>query len=106
MGGISILRTKRIYARIGVGKTKFFEDYVQHPGGEEYVPGTQVRRLRLVNLGERALGGFEDEVDELIEALRRERDAQHAAAVPVPPEQKRLRGRPRKAASTEAIETA
>jgi hypothetical protein len=38
------------------------------------VPGTTIRRLKPVQLGERAIGFFEDEADELLENLRRFRD--------------------------------
>jgi hypothetical protein len=46
-------------------------------GGERYVPGTKNKgkRLKLVRIGERAVAAFEDEVDQLVEALRQQRDA-------------------------------
>ena len=37
--------------------------------------GTSVRRLKLVKIGQRAVAAISDEVDQLIEALRAERDA-------------------------------
>jgi hypothetical protein len=73
-----VLRPKKIYGvggKIEVGRTTFFDNYVHHEGGDEFIPGTEVRRLRLVSLGPRAVGAFEDEVDALIEALRAKRDA-------------------------------
>jgi hypothetical protein len=73
-----ILRVSQIYGPgnpIPVGATKFYEDFVYHEGGDEYVPGTNVPRLRLMNLGPRAKGGFEDDVDAVVEGLRAVRDA-------------------------------
>jgi hypothetical protein len=72
------VRLKNLFGAGGsipVGRTKFIRDYVYQPGGPEFVPGTSVRRLRLIDLGERAKAAISDEVDELVEGLRRERDA-------------------------------
>jgi hypothetical protein len=74
-----LLRVNRIYGignPIPVGKTNFFTNYVHVEGGspEQYIPGTRVPKLRLVKIGLRATAAFDDEVDELVEALRRERD--------------------------------
>jgi hypothetical protein len=62
--------------RLGVGRTTFFENYVydRETGGEQFIPGTRVPRLKLANIGKRAIAAFDDEVDALIEALRAERD--------------------------------
>ena len=82
---MGITRANELYShkgrpgRLGVAKTKFFEDFVFHPDRPdegEYLPGTNVPRLKPVSLGEKAIGFFDDEVDQLIEALRRERDKQ------------------------------
>jgi len=73
-----IIRVNQLYGRNGVipvGPTKFYEDFVHHPGGEENVPGTNVPRLKLVSLGDRAKGAFEDESDALVEALRAHRNS-------------------------------
>jgi hypothetical protein len=72
-----ILRAKDAAARMGVGTTKFDEDYVDKGGTDLFVPNTSdtVKRLRPVPLGKRALGFFSDEIDKLIEALRKLRDA-------------------------------
>jgi hypothetical protein len=73
-----ILRPKKLYGldgKFGVSKTVFWDDYVWREGGEEFIPGTKVPRLRLAKLNKRAVGAFEDEADRLIEALRAERDA-------------------------------
>jgi hypothetical protein len=74
---------------MGVGHSKFWEDFVYHPGGDEYVPGTnKVHRLIPVPLGVRAVGFFDDEVEKLLEGLRAERQAKRRGPRP--------RGRPRK----------
>jgi hypothetical protein len=78
MSAKRILRPAQVHGpnnKIPVGHTKFFEDMVYHEGGDEFVPGTKIRRLRRVPLGERAIGFLEDEVDALIEGLRAHRDA-------------------------------
>jgi hypothetical protein len=72
----NLLRPPAARARIGVKKTKFDKDYVDHgKPGEECIPGTNVKRLRPAPLGPRAIGFFDDEIDDLIEALRKRRDA-------------------------------
>jgi predicted DNA-binding transcriptional regulator AlpA len=69
-----ILRPREAWQTLGVGRTNFHENYVYREG-EETVPGTtNVRRLRPVPLGPRAVGFFNDELQNLIEALRRSRD--------------------------------
>jgi hypothetical protein len=76
--GTKILRPKAIYGHgnpLPVGATKFWEDFVYQPGGEEFIPGTTIPRLRLVRLGGRAVGGFQDEVQRIVEALRVWRDS-------------------------------
>jgi hypothetical protein len=68
-----ILRPKDIYGPgnpLPVGHSKFWRDFVYKPGGDEFIPGTKIKRLRLVQLGDRAVGAFSDEVEELIEAYR------------------------------------
>jgi hypothetical protein len=74
-----LLRVKAIFGPgnpIPVGKSKFFEDYVHDENGpdDQFIPGTSVRKLRLARIGPRTVAGFDDEVAELVEALRRERD--------------------------------
>jgi hypothetical protein len=76
----AIVRPKPAATKIGVGDTKFHEDFVDRGGDDpedRFVPGTdkQVKRLRPVPLGERAVGFFSDEIDRLIEQLREWRDA-------------------------------
>ena len=79
-GTVRLLRPSLLYGkhgRLGVGRTKFFEDYVHRNDGavEQFIAGTSVRRLKLVKIGQRAVAAISDEVDRLIEALRAERDA-------------------------------
>ena len=38
------------------------------------MPGTRIKRLKLVHIGPRAVAAFEDEVDDLVEGLRQHRD--------------------------------
>jgi hypothetical protein len=74
--------------RLGVGKTKFDEDFVDHGNGKDKVPDTDIKRLKPVPLGKKAVGFLSDETDALIEALRRRRDSTPS---PPRPEPKRLR---------------
>ena len=62
--------------QLGVSKTTFYESFVydDDKGGEQFIPGTTIPRLKLVNIGPKITVAIEDEVDQLIEALRRERD--------------------------------
>jgi predicted DNA-binding transcriptional regulator AlpA len=69
-----IERSRAVYSRLGVGKTTFDENYVARDGSNSSIPGTDIPRLRPVRLGPRAIGFFSDEIDNLIEALRRKRD--------------------------------
>jgi hypothetical protein len=86
----ALLRPSALYGRggrLGIGRTKFFEHYVAKPGRDQpnaCIPGTSIPRLRLVQIGERALAAIEDEVDELIDALRAARDQ-----APKPPKSRR-----------------
>jgi predicted DNA-binding transcriptional regulator AlpA len=62
----NIIRPPAAWRRLGVGKSKFYEDYVR------------TGLLRSVKLGRRATGFFDDEIDALIEKMRRERDTKAA----------------------------
>jgi hypothetical protein len=76
--GTRLIRVGQIYGRgnpIPVGKTKFYEDVVYREGGDEFIRGTNIPRLRLASLNERTRFGFEDEVHAIAEALRARRDA-------------------------------
>ena len=73
--------------RLGASKTTFYARYVfRGRAGEECIPRTNVPRLRLANVGPKITVAIDDEVDALIDALRREREktlrAERAAATP------------------------
>jgi hypothetical protein len=73
-----MLRIKNIYGPgnpIPVGRTKFYQDVVYREGGDKFLPGTNIPRLHLASLSDRVRVGFEDEVNALAEAIRKERDA-------------------------------
>jgi hypothetical protein len=68
----SISRGNDVYGRgnrLPVGRSKFFEDFVEHAKGGPFVPGTTIPRLKAIPLGVRAVGFFDDKIEELIEAL-------------------------------------
>jgi hypothetical protein len=67
---------------IPVKRTSFLDNYVYRPAGDKCLPGTDIPRLRLVKLGARALGAFDDEIAALIEALRTARDEKLLRAPP------------------------
>jgi hypothetical protein len=74
-----------------VGKTKFFEDYVFRDESEPNIPGTDVPRLRLFDLGPKAKATNSDEISRVTEGLQRRSHTQlalpstsHAAAVANP----------------------
>ena len=79
----------------GIGHSKLYEHYIEREGADPFIPGTHVRRARTVNLGERAKGMTDVEVDRIIRELA-------AEAKPLPAAVKmplaRPRGRPRKGA--------
>ena len=75
-----IRRPRETWARLGVGRSNFHENYVHKNGGPEHIPGTTIPRLRPIVLGPRARGFLDDEIDALIEALRRHRDGGAASA--------------------------
>ena len=62
MIGKRILRKREVLERLGIRKTTLHENFIK------------TGRLRFVQIGARAVGVIEDELDALIEALRRERD--------------------------------
>ena len=60
-----LLRPSLLYGkhgRLGVGRTKFFEDYVHRNDGavEQFIAGTSVRRLKLVKIGQRAVAAISE----------------------------------------------
>ncbi len=60
--GRKLVRPKEAQRRLGVGHTKFWQDFVA------------TGRLRLVELGPRTKAAVEDELDDLIDELIAERD--------------------------------
>jgi hypothetical protein len=72
-------RTKKGEGLLGIGQSKFYDEFVQRDPAKPYIPGTTIKRLRPMKLGERANGFPEDEVVALIEALRQLRDQQFAS---------------------------
>jgi hypothetical protein len=78
-----MLRPRKIYGPgnpIPVSRSSFYQNYVFQPGRSEFIPGTNVKRLRLAKISERAVAAFEDEIELLVEALRAERDARPNAS--------------------------
>ena len=75
--GNTIIRKPALRARLGLGKTLLEENFILHDPADPWVPGTNnsVPRLRKVQLGARAVGFFDDEVDVVVEAMRARRDA-------------------------------
>jgi predicted DNA-binding transcriptional regulator AlpA len=68
MFGKRILRKGEVLERLGIRKTTLHESFIK------------TGRLRLVKIGARAVGVIEDELDALIEEMRRERDRRPHAA--------------------------
>src|SRR6516225_8521358 len=64
-----------------VGKTKFFEDYVFREESDPNIPGTDVERIRLFDLGPKAKAATGDEITRVIEGLQR-----HASVMSWPPQ--------------------
>jgi hypothetical protein len=60
--------------KIPVKHTKAYDDFIYHPGGERNITGTNIPRLRRVNLGPRAIGFIDTEVDAVVAALAARRD--------------------------------
>jgi predicted DNA-binding transcriptional regulator AlpA len=63
-----LLRPKAIQAKLGIGHTKFWEDFVR------------TGRIKLVDIGPNAKGAPEDEVDDVIAEIIAERDAKLLSA--------------------------
>jgi predicted DNA-binding transcriptional regulator AlpA len=68
MTGKRVLRKREVLERLGIRKTTLYESFIK------------TGKLRLVKIGARAVGVIEDELDALIEELRRERDRRPRAA--------------------------
>ena len=67
-----LYRYPQLYGRSGifpVSKSKFFADYLEHPGKPELIPGTNVKRLKTLPLGEQARAVSGVEVKRVYEGL-------------------------------------
>jgi hypothetical protein len=70
-----ILRPKVVFdttnGLIPIGATKADEDYILHSEDDPWIAGIpgKVRRVRLVNLGERAMGLLSDDVQRAIDEI-------------------------------------
>ena len=82
----NIQRLEVVAARLGIGVSKFYDQFMHHGDGRDVIPGTDIPRLRPVRLGAKAIGFLSDETDALIDALRRRRDT-----TPPRPEPEHLR---------------
>jgi hypothetical protein len=71
----NIQRLEVTAARLGIGLSKFRDEFVDWDNGDAAIPGTDIRRLRPVRLGAKSIGFLSDEIDALIESLRRHRDS-------------------------------
>jgi hypothetical protein len=72
-----MIRVSQVFGRdnpIPVGRTKFYEDIVHREGGDQYIPGTKIPRLRLTRISDRVVVAFEDEVSAIADAFRARRD--------------------------------
>jgi hypothetical protein len=76
----NIERLEVTAGRLGIGVSKFRDEFVDWDNGVAVVPGTKIRRLRPVLMGPKSIGFLSDETDALIEALRRHRDSAPQAA--------------------------
>ena len=67
--------------RLGVSRSTFYDNFVLHSEEDDpLIPGTDVHRLRLLHISANATAAFDDEVDALVEALKRHRDRSFAQA--------------------------
>ena len=58
--------------RAGVGRTKLFSDLLHREDDDPYIPGTTVRRMQTVQLGRKAIGVLDTEVQRVqANSLRR-----------------------------------
>jgi hypothetical protein len=94
-------KTRERSGRLPICKSLFFKNYVYHVGGPEFVPGTKVRRLRPVPLGEKISAFFDDEIDAMIEGLRAEQEAAQLEALAAGEDVRPKQRVPRKVAKAE-----
>ena len=77
---VNIQRLEVVATRLGIGISKFYEQFMDHGDGRDVIPGTDIPRLRPLRMGPKSIGFITDEIDALIEALRRHRDSAPQAA--------------------------
>jgi hypothetical protein len=68
-----IFRFSKLYGSdglLGVGRSKFFADFILRSEADRKIPGTSIDRLSVLRLGRRARGVSEDEVARVIEGLK------------------------------------
>ena len=76
-----ITRTNQLYnvpgrpGILAIGKSALYENFILKDEANPYVPGTNVRRLKLLHIAANATAVFDDELGALIEGLRRCRDS-------------------------------
>jgi hypothetical protein len=62
----------------GISRSTFFDNFVLHSEADPFIPRTNVRRLRLLHLAPNAAAAFNDEIDAVLDGLRRWRDKSFA----------------------------
>jgi hypothetical protein len=60
---------------LGIGKSNYFKHYISRPRAGEYIPGTRIKRLKVIRLGPQARGVPEAEVERIIAELQRDSEA-------------------------------
>jgi hypothetical protein len=56
---------------LGIGRTKLHEDFILRDEGDALIPGTDVKRMRTVPLGVKAVGVTDAEVRRVVAGLQR-----------------------------------
>jgi hypothetical protein len=62
----------------GISRSTFHDNFVLHSAADPFIPGTDVPRLKLLHLAPNAAAAFNDEVQAVVEGLRRWRDKSFA----------------------------
>jgi hypothetical protein len=78
MAGITrishLYNTKDRPGRLGISRSTFHDNFVLKSEDDPFIPGTDVPRLRLLHLATNAAAAFDDEIDAVVEGLKRWRD--------------------------------
>jgi hypothetical protein len=98
-----LIRLRDAYGRGGVvpvGRTKFFDDFVLNSEADPFVPNSEIPRLKLIPLGERAMALDLDEVNSFVDQLKqlRQERRQGTAAERERMAEARVKGKEKKAA--------